>query len=143
MIGIDTTFLVQLEIVELDLHQEAKSFLKKHLAGHGRFALAPQVINEYLHIITDHRRFKRPLTMDSALKKADTWWHAREVQPVFPNRSSASVFFDWMIKYSLDRKRILDTYLAATYFSNNIREVITTNVRDYRVLAEMQTIELV
>lgn len=143
MIGIDTTFLVQLEIIELDLHQKAKSFLNNHLASHGRFALAPQVINEYLHIITDHRRFERPLTMGSALKKADTWWHAREVRPVFPNHSSSSVFSDWMTKYSLGQKRILDAFLAATYFSNNIREVITTNVRDYRVFTEMQTIELI
>ena len=43
----------------------------------GAMALAPQVLAEFSHVVTDSRRFERPLVMEDALALASRWWHAR------------------------------------------------------------------
>jgi len=44
-----------------------------------RFALAPQVLAEFIHIVTDPKRFSSPLTVELALRRAETWWNSKEV----------------------------------------------------------------
>lgn len=48
MIGVDTTFLVQLEIIELPLHAAAHELLKREVLDVGEeLALAPQILSEF------------------------------------------------------------------------------------------------
>ena len=83
MIGIDTTFLVQLEIRESESNAAAMEVLRDRILGRDReAALAPQVLTEFVHIATDPRRFTQPLSVDQAVGKADFWWNAREVARV-------------------------------------------------------------
>ena len=44
-----------------------------------------------------------------------------------------SLFFDWMLRYQLGRKRILDTMLAATLHTAGVRRFFTSNPDDFRV----------
>jgi hypothetical protein len=44
-----------------------------------RLALAPQALAEFIHVVTDPRRFAQPLRMDEARHVARQWWTAREV----------------------------------------------------------------
>jgi predicted nucleic acid-binding protein len=93
--------------------------------------LAPQVLSEFVHIVSDERRFARPLTASQALARAELWWHAQEVVQVYPDADSVRLFFDWMRQYRLGRKRLLDTFLAATYFGNGVTSILSTNARDF------------
>ena len=59
MIGADTTFLVQLELVELPAHEAARVLLQRDiLQPQVSLALAPQVLAEFIHVVTDPRRFQ-------------------------------------------------------------------------------------
>jgi predicted nucleic acid-binding protein len=110
MIGVDTTFLVQLEVVELPAHKTAHELLQREtLQPQISLALAPQVLAEFIHVVTDPRRFQEPLTADEAVAKARFWWNAAELQHVFPSNESTGLFLDWMQRHQLGRKRILDT----------------------------------
>ncbi len=139
--GIDTTFMVQLAIKESAGHEQARTYLSQHVldAGH-TLALAPQVLAEFVHVVTDPRRFRRPLPVDTALGLADHWWRAAEVRQVFPDAAAVTLFVHWMDRYGLGRKRILDTLLAATYAAAGIRQVISTNARDYGVFEEIEAL---
>ena len=71
MIGADTTFLVQLEFVELAAHKAAQELLEREiLRPQIPLALAPQVLAEFIHVVTDPRRFQNPLTAEKALAKS-------------------------------------------------------------------------
>ena len=132
MIGIDTTFLVQLEIVELPQHARAHQLLQQQvLDPQLPLLLAPQVLSEFLHIVTDPRRFQRPLVMSDAIDKARFWWNAREVLRVYPTSASTTLFLDWLAQYRLGRKRLLDTQLAATLWNAGARQIFTSNARDF------------
>jgi hypothetical protein len=65
--------------------------------------------------------------MNVALKRADFWCGAREVQPIYPDIEVVRLFFNWMERYRLGRKRLLDTFLAATYAVNGVAEIISSN----------------
>jgi len=134
MIGADTTFLVQLELVELSAHQAAHALLRREvLQPQVPLALAPQVLAEFIHVVTDPRRFQKPLTTAEALAKARFWWNAAEVQPVFPSTESTVLFLDWMQRHQLGRKRILDTQLAAILWTSGVRQLLTANPGDFQI----------
>jgi len=40
-------------------------------------------------------------------------------------------FWSWMSAFNLGRKRLLDTMLAATYFSHGVHAILSSNARDY------------
>lgn len=50
--------------------------------------LAPQVMVEFVHIVTDPRRFADPLPLERAIDRAEMWWHAKEVLQAFPTDES-------------------------------------------------------
>lgn len=134
MHGIDTTFLVQIELREALGHQAAKAWLDAQLDGPlPCLALAPQVLTEFVHVVTDSRRFSHPLAMDEALDRAELWWEATEVKPVFPTQESVRLSMRWMRQHRLGRKRILDTDLAATYHTNGVSSLLTLNHTDFEV----------
>jgi predicted nucleic acid-binding protein len=134
MIGVDTTFLVQLELIESPGHEAAHVLLQREVFRQGgSLALAPQVLAEFIHVVTDPRRFQNPLTAEEALSKARFWWNAAEVQHVFHTTESTTLFLDWMQLHKLGRKRILDTQLAATLWAAGARQIVTSNPSEFRV----------
>jgi hypothetical protein len=84
-----------------------------------------------MHIVTDARRFSRPLTAGEAYDKAEQWWTAREVEHVFTDQTATRQFLMWLRQFSLGRKRLLDTLLAATYYEAGIHSILTTNASDF------------
>lgn len=134
MIGADTTFLVHLELVELPAHRAAHELLQREiLQPKVPLALAPQVLAEFIHVVTDPRRFQKPLTPDKAVAKARFWWDAAEVQRLFPTYESTTLFLDWMQRHQLGRKRILDTQLAAIFWMAGARQILTANPTDFQI----------
>ena len=131
--GLDTSFLVAVEILEHPRHGEARATLRKLLADGDRFALAPQVLAEFVHAVTDPRRFQTPLPMEVALQHSARWWNSAEVDPATPTNEALAFFHEWMRQHQLGRKRVLDTLLAATYRSAGVTSLLTLNARDFTV----------
>jgi predicted nucleic acid-binding protein len=138
--GIDTGFLVAAEVADHPDHASARLKLAGLLAAGDRFALAPQVLAEFIHIVTDPRRFVQPLDMARARDLAEQWWTARDVDPVFPSEAVVQQFLGWLHQHQLGRKRLLDTLLAATYRQAGIESLLTTNPSDFAVFGDFSCI---
>ncbi len=108
--GLDTGFLVAAEVTEHGEHTGARATLARLLAVGDLIAIAPQVLAEFIHIVTDPRRFIQPLDMTTARQ-----------------------FLAWLQQVALGRKRLLDTLLAATYRQAGIQSLLTTNQADFLV----------
>lgn len=139
--GLDTDFLVACEIVDHPFHPSADALLQKLLAEGHDFAIAPQTLAEFIHIVTDPRRMPVPLVATDAISRAEQWWQAAEVVRVFPDGNSVTDFFAWLRRYQLGRKRLLDTLLAASYRNAKVTKMITNNARDYEVLGAFEVVE--
>ncbi len=132
--GIDTGFLVAAEVAGHPDHVAARQMLLQFRANGDRYALTPQVLAEFIHVVTDPKRFTHPLTMAQALERANAWWESPEVDQISPGGHTITTFLAWMSQHYLGRKRILDTMLAATFRSEQITSVLTTNAKDFAVL---------
>lgn len=139
-IGVDTTLLVESELEEVTGHEQAKHWLGDVIRQHVKLAIAPQVLGEFIHAVTDPARFVRPLNSQQAISRAQEWWTASEVRQVHPTADAVMLFLEWMSRYKLGRKRVLDTMLAATYFAHGIDHVVTSNSRDFAVFSGMTTV---
>ncbi len=132
-IGIDTSFLVA---VESTAHQQgfaARELLDKFGAEDELLALSPDVLSEFIHVITDSKRLDDPLTMDEAYERAFFWWSAKDVRRIFSTAENTDLFFNWMKQHRLGRKRLRDTMLAASYFSAGVTRIVTLNAKDFTV----------
>jgi predicted nucleic acid-binding protein len=138
--GVDADFLVAVEVKGHVFHQEANRLLDALLNESHTFALAPQTLAEFIHVVTDAKRLPIPLTITEALERAERWWEAIEVMRVFPDGTAVTDFFSMIRQHRLGRKRLLDTMLAATLHQLGIRKIITNNEADYRVLATLEIV---
>ncbi len=131
--AIDTTFLVEVEIVSHPTNQKAKQFIEQIVRNGDQLAIAPQVISEFIHVVTDPKRFEQPLSMDDAIQAAMKWWNAKESRHIFGDSESTLLQIKWMQQFRLGRRRILDTQFASICYSNGIKSIITTNARDFEI----------
>lgn len=122
-------------------HSASRALLECLGQGDGTVALAPQVLAEFVHIVTDPRRCATPLHMPTALERAELIWNATQVIRVFPDAAAALPFPAWMKHHRLGRKRLLDTLLAATYWSAGLRSILTLNPADFEVFGCFTVLE--
>lgn len=138
MIGVDTSFLVAFEIREHNRHKSARE-LAIHRQEEG-FAISTQVLAEFLHIVTDPRRFEQPLSMENAIARIHRWWHAREVRVITAGELVGSRFLDLLRVHHIGRKNFLDTLLAATYLEAGVHVIATVNTGDFTRFEGMGTV---
>jgi hypothetical protein len=100
--GLDTSFLVAHEISRSASRRRARTYCDKLLAR-----VAPQVPAEFIHAVTDERRFTVSLSVQAAVEHASIWWRAEEVLPVYPGAETTRLFLSWLVQFRLDRKRLL------------------------------------
>ena len=131
--GLDTGFLIAFEVQEHPDHPAARATLSKLIADGHKLALAPQVLAEFLHIVTDAKRFQTPLTMPQANAVIDQWWTSRDVIPVYAGDLATRQFLIWLRQHFPGRKRLLDTLLVATYWQAGVLSLLTTNPADFTV----------
>lgn len=106
----------------------------------GRLALTPQVIQEFLHVSTDPRRFERPFSMAEALRVCRALTDAKEVLWVVPTRDVLPRTLDLLDELRLGRKRILDTALAATLECAGVHRLATLNTKDYEIFPFLELV---
>jgi hypothetical protein len=78
-------------------------------------------------------RFAQPLDINASRQLAEQWWTASDTVQVFPDGGAVRQFLGWLQQFSLGRKRLLDTLLAATYQQAGIQSLLTTNPADFQV----------
>jgi predicted nucleic acid-binding protein len=140
--GLDSSFLVAAEVSCHADHVAARTLADSLRKQGDRFALTPQALAEFVHIVTDAKRFTAPLTMPQALERAQVWWDAVEVERVWPDEAAVSWFLAAMIKHQLGRKRAIDTLLAGTIRSAGVTSLLTLNAADFAVFGEFACVPL-
>jgi predicted nucleic acid-binding protein len=137
-VAIDTDFLVAVEIRDHLFHKPADAVLSRLLEEGHKLAVAPQMLAEFVHVVTDSKRLKDPLSMEEALARAEYWWQAREVVRIYPEGDAVYTWIEWLREHRLGRKRLLDTMLAASACSYGISTIVTNNEKDFKVFGSFE-----
>jgi predicted nucleic acid-binding protein len=88
----DTSFLVVVEMSEHAEHLAARNTLAQYLAAGDQVVIVPQVISEFIHVVTDSRRFTQPLDITQACGVAQQWWTSKDVVQAFPDNAAMQQF---------------------------------------------------
>ena len=133
MIGIDTDVLVAYVIPEHPAHGGVRERLGHFQSEGHRLALTSGILAEFIHFVTDPKRFEYPLTMTEALDWATFWSDAEGVVILSPDIAAHQQWLVWLEQHRLGRKRLLDTLIAAIWWSAGIRDVFTLNPGDFKI----------
>ncbi len=72
-LDVETSFLVRISVTGCEGHAEAREFLKQEIeSGKHQLAIATPVYPEFIHIITDSRRFPNAATMEIEIRRRNT-----------------------------------------------------------------------
>lgn len=132
MIGIDTTWLIDLDVQESPRHAAALQLFNSWKSQpHKKLAIYHHVFLEYQHVITDSRRFEYPLTMAQAIKRVWFWTEQERISVIYPTEASHKRAQLWLSAYKLARNRLSDTHMAAAYTMAGVSQLISANAQDF------------
>ena len=141
MIGIDTSILIALAI-RTHAHRSATIDCTQREYNQGcRFILAPLVISEFLHVVSDTKQMNPAMTIAQATQWIESWIQSTHTLRVYGNDESNDLCFRWLRDYNLGRKRIHDTQLAAILHVHGVDRLLTHNAKDFRVFGVFNLIE--
>lgn len=140
--GLDTNILIYAHIPAFEIHGRVRRFLLDQLqTPEITLAVTPSILHEFIHVVTDPRRFEAPLTMGEAAAVARLYLGKANIDCL---AADSDVFLDALVlleRHGLGRKRIADTLFAATLLQHGVREVITCNPRDFAAFEDLRTID--
>jgi predicted nucleic acid-binding protein len=140
MTGLDCNILVQLALADHPANTVTVAAVQLERQRSGPLVFPSLVVTEFLHVVTDARRFDPPLTMLEALDWIDELLANPSFKLLEPNPESLRQTFRWMRQFSLGRKRILDTHLAAVLHTAGVRRLLTSNPDDFTVFGVLETV---
>jgi toxin-antitoxin system PIN domain toxin len=140
--GVDANVLIYSAIESMPEHPKVHSFFERRvLRGELTCAVTFPVLLEFIHVTTDARRFKAPLTLEESLNFVEQYWNASDWRRLVPQPSTGTRVLDLLRRYCLGRKRLLDTHLAATLLDNGVTTLITCDSTDFRVFEELSLLD--
>ncbi len=140
---LDTDILTNWMLEEGKFHSAARDLVEVEVrARHGTLGLIPQVLAEFLHVATDPRRFRKPLPMAEATRRVRQLWDSDDAVRVVPGPDVVPRALDLVEELGLGRKRILDTFIAATMELAGIRRLATFNKKDFEVFPFLEIVPL-
>lgn len=140
MIGLDSCFLIDLYWEDSPRHAAVLKKFNEIASGGQDVCVYYNCFNEFIHVITDKRRFENAFSMEEALSVVDEWRDLENVKILFPEEQSFVRTVAWLSVYKLGRNRLNDTNMAACYVNNGVSSVITANPKDFEIFSELKII---
>jgi toxin-antitoxin system PIN domain toxin len=140
--GLDTNVLVYAHMPALTQHEKVRGFLLDQLNDPDTtLAITPSTMHEFVHIVTDSKRFDPPVGMAEALAVARIYLGRSNVECLTISEEVLYRAFDLLERHRLGKKRIADTLLAATLQHHKIAELVTCNPADFQVFEDLAVID--
>lgn len=132
-IAIDTNFLVDLDITVSPRHEKVLSILNNLGKSKSEIFITADVLLEYIHVVTDAKRFQNPFSVDMALERVNYINNHPHFTILYSDQDDFNLCMQWLKNHHLGRKRLTETMMAATYFNNGITELWTANAKDFEI----------
>jgi len=140
--GLDTNVLIYAHMPALAEHEAVRVFLTE-LARRDDTLLAvtPSVLHEFVHVVTDGRRFDPPVAMPEATAIARRYLDRSNVACVAVTEEAMTLALDLVDRHRLGRKRIADTLLAAIYLHLGIDTLVTCDPGDFEIFDGLRIVD--
>ena len=140
--GLDTNVLVYAHVASLPEHGVVRAFLEAQLARRDvTLFLTPSVLHEFVHVVTDPRRFEPPVAIGEALALARLYLGRANVECLATDAEALAAALDLVERHQLGRKRLADALLAATLLRHGVRQLVTSNRADFDVFSGLDLVD--
>jgi toxin-antitoxin system PIN domain toxin len=140
--GLDTSLLVYAHVPGSPHHQRVRHYLQVRLRDPGEvLVVTPMVLHEFVHVVTDPRRFDPPVAMSEALAVARGYLDRTNVECLAIGEDEFRLALELLARLHLGRKRIADTMLAATLLYHAVTEIATCNPTDFEGFEGLRVID--
>jgi len=109
----DANLLLYAEDAISPHHEAARNWWDACLSGTESVNLCWPVLNAYLRIATNQRLHERPLTMDEAIQRVESWLDQPCVRLVSPTEAHWEIFQTQIRESSATGNLVSDAHLAA------------------------------
>lgn len=140
MVGLDSCFLIDLYWEDSPRHAAVLKKFNEIAASGQDVCVYYNCFNEFIHVITDKKRFENAFSMEEALSVVDEWRDLENVKILFPDEQSFGRTVAWLSVYKLGRNRLNDTNMAESYVHSGVSSVITANPKDFEIFSELKII---
>jgi predicted nucleic acid-binding protein len=140
MTGLDCNILVRLALADHPANGASIAVVQAEVE-HGQTLVFPSlIVAEFLHVVTDGKRFDPPLTMEEAVLWMEDLLANPSLRIIETNPASMGLTLEWMRQFKLGRKRILDTHLAAVLHTAGVQKLITSNPGDFASFGVLEVV---
>ena len=141
-LGLDTNVLIYAHLPVFAESERVRGYLRQRLADERcSLALTALVLHEFVHIVTDARRFDPPVAMPEALAIARGYVHRTNIECIPVDEASVQRALDLLDVHGLGRRRVADTLLAATLLTHGVTDIVTCNPPDFACFDELVVID--
>jgi predicted nucleic acid-binding protein len=137
-VGLDTNILVLADDPSSPHHAKAKMILEDAFQGSLQVCISPQILAEYYSVITSSRRMRNPLSITEARERILFLNKSRRIKKVFPKRLTLKKAVELSAQNGIQGARIFDVIYAVTLLENNIRHLLTQNVKDFSFINNLK-----
>ena len=141
MTGLDCNILVQLAFADHPSHMATRDAIEREIARGEVLVFPSLIISEFLHVATDSRRFTPPLAMNEAIDWIEELLRNSNFKLIETSAESVGLALQWLRKFGLGRKRILDTQFACACHFAGARRLLTSNPGDFSVFGVFEIIQ--
>ena len=140
--GCDTNVLIYAHLPSLPDHEKVRAHLLRLLADREvTVAITGSILHEFVHVVTDSRRFQPPVSMAEALAVARQYLGRANVECLSVDEEAVRLAFELIERHNLGRRRIADTLFAATLLRNGIDRLVTCDPADFRTFDGLAVVD--
>ena len=113
MILVDANLLLYAEDSQSPLHRQARQWWVAQLSGPSPCAFAWSVLSAFLRIATNRRAYDRPLTLEEAIGRVQSWLDQPCVRIIHPTQAYWQIFREMLVAGQATANLVSDAHLAA------------------------------
>lgn len=134
----DTNILVYAHNQDSPFHKKCLALVTAVIERKIRGILAQQNLLEFYSIITDKKRITKPLTPQRAQELLEYYLRV-SFRIIGPSHMSIQIFSMLSRKNKIKNGQAFDAYLVATMLSHQIKNIVTVNIKDFKLYNEIKT----
>ncbi|MFH1049635.1 MAG: type II toxin-antitoxin system VapC family toxin [bacterium] len=137
---IDTNVIVYALDKESQYHIKSKDIFENAMNGVIKAVIADKSLFELFAIITDEKRVNNPVSVSKATEIIELILDS-SIGILYSSESSLTKTLEMSKKYKIKKQNIFDLVLIGIMLSNNIKQILTYNKKDFAQIKEIELIE--
>jgi len=139
---VDTNVMVYAADTNSPFHVACRQLIKQGIKDEVSLCVSPQVLFEFLAVITSPKRVVKPLKLDKAINEINKYLGYKNIKKIYPKNDVIKKTLELCKKYNIKGQEIFDVQIIATMLSNNVTTIYTYDKNHFERFKEIEILTL-